>query len=134
MVSCASDKKYVANSDLPRSSLPSEALEEFLSILRPSAFFPSSSPILRTRRNGATLPHFPYPFKARVLHSRGDSINFVEEMDRSRFNAPTKSPELMIEREEITMGDHERYDSDTLAWLATTALCKSPHVFRLARF
>jgi len=43
----------------PRASLPSEALEEFLSILRPSSFlYPSpTSPILRRKNNGAMV-HF----------------------------------------------------------------------------
>jgi hypothetical protein len=42
-------------------SLPSEALEEFLSILRPSSFlYPSpTSPILRRRNNGAMIPFNP---------------------------------------------------------------------------
>ena len=41
------------------ASLPSEALEEFLSILRPSSFlYPSpTSPILRRKNNGAMI-HF----------------------------------------------------------------------------
>ncbi|KAF9648059.1 hypothetical protein BDM02DRAFT_3187427 [Thelephora ganbajun] len=41
----------------PRAGLSSEALEEFLSILRPSSFlYPSpTSPILRRRNNGATI-------------------------------------------------------------------------------
>ncbi|KAF7975298.1 hypothetical protein HWV62_10068 [Athelia sp. TMB] len=107
----------------PRSSpsLPSEALEEFLSILRPSAFFPSSSPILRTRRNGASLAHFPYQFKARVLHSRGDSISLVEEMD-SPNHTPTMSTDFMIERGESGAADHERSDSETPRWFTASAL------------
>ncbi|KAH9951315.1 hypothetical protein B0H21DRAFT_718427 [Amylocystis lapponica] len=39
----------------PRSTPPSEALEEFLSILNPSAFFPPSSPVLRPAN--ANTPH-----------------------------------------------------------------------------
>lgn len=42
----------------PRSVLTTEALEEFLSILRPS-FFPSASPTLRSCRS-ASLPTFQY--------------------------------------------------------------------------
>ena len=106
------------------SSLPSEALEEFLSILNPSSFFPSSSPILRARRNGASLPNYPYQYRARVLHSRGDSVSLVEEIDRGRSSASTRSPECQIERDEAA-GDHERHDSDTFRWFATSALCAS---------
>jgi hypothetical protein len=64
---------------LPSSSLPSEALEEFLSILRPT-FFSPTSPILRARLHGSTisLPNIPserpYPFKSRgrieVVHRK----------------------------------------------------------------
>src|ERR1700736_4061552 len=91
------------------SSLPSEALEEFLSILNPS-FFPPSSPILRARRNGASLPNYPYQYRARVLHSRGDSISLVEEVDRIRSNAAAGSPEFTI-GDEAAAQDHERRDS-----------------------
>jgi hypothetical protein len=51
------------------ASLQSEALEEFLSILRPASFFypPNTSPILRARRNNGTISaiahersHHPY--------------------------------------------------------------------------
>jgi len=43
--------------DIHSASLPSEALEEFLSILRPSSFlYPSpTSPILRRRNNGVMI-------------------------------------------------------------------------------
>lgn len=102
------------------SSLPSEALEEFLSILNPSSFFPPS-PILRARRNGASLPNFPYQYRARVLHSRGDSISLVEEIDRARSNASTRSPEYSVERDEAI--DHERHESEAFRWFASSTLC-----------
>jgi len=46
-----------SDSDAHSASLPSEALEEFLSILRPSSFlYPCpTSPILRRRNNGAMI-------------------------------------------------------------------------------
>jgi hypothetical protein len=115
------DRDLASTRSSPRSSLPSEALEEFLSILNPSSFFPSSSPILRARRNGASLPNYPYQYRARVLHSRGDSVSLVEEIDRGRSSASTRSPECQIERDEAA-GDHERHDSDTFRWFATSAL------------
>lgn len=118
----SSEKDVTSPRSSPRSSLPSEALEEFLSILKPSAFFPSSSPILRTRRNGASLSHFPYQFKARVLHSHGDSISVLEEMDGNAAHTPTRSPEFMNERGESRAADHERSDSDALRWFSASAL------------
>jgi len=109
----------------PRSSsrsslqnLQSEALEEFLSILRPSAFFPPS-PILRSRRNGASLP---YQFKARVLHSRGDSISVLEELDRNASDTMNRSPEFMLERGEFRGADHERSDLEALRWFTASTL------------
>lgn len=100
-------------------NLQSEALEEFLSILRPGAFFPPSSPILRARRNGGSLP---YQFKARVLHSRGDSISVLEGLDRDTSYSPNRSPEFTLERAESRAADH---DSDAFRWFAASALCMS---------
>jgi len=116
----SSDKDLASPRSSPRSSLSSEALEEFLSILKPSNFFPPS-PILRARRNGASLPIYPYQYKARILHSRGDSISFVEEIDRARSNTPTRSPEFTIDRDDGA-GDNERHGSETLRWFASTTL------------
>jgi len=117
--SASSDKDLPSTRSSPRSSLPSEALEEFLSILNPS-FFPPS-PILRARRNGASLPHYPYQYRTRVLHSRGDSISLMEEIDRARSNSSAGSPEFTIERDDAT-GDHERHESETFRWFATSTL------------
>jgi hypothetical protein len=74
-----SDKDLASPRTSSRSSLPSEALEEFLSILRPT-FFSPTSPILRARLHGSTisLPNIPserpYPFKSRgrieVVHRK----------------------------------------------------------------
>jgi len=104
----------------PRSSLPSEALEEFLSILKPSSFFPPCSP-LRARRNGGSVPCFPIPYRARVLHSRGDSMALMEEKDRPQSCTPMRSPEFMIAKDEST-NDHERYSSDLSRWCGSNAL------------
>lgn len=112
------------------SSLPSEALEEFLSILNPS-FFPPSSPILRARRNGTSLPNYPYQYRARVLHPRGDSISLVEEIDRSRSTAASESPEFTIDKDEV-LSDRERQDNDTFRWFANSTLCTS-YIYRVVR-
>jgi hypothetical protein len=119
--SASSEKDLASTRSSPRSSLPSEALEEFLSILNHSSFFPPSSPILRARRNGASLPNYPYQYRARVLHSRGDSISLVEEIDPARSNASTGSPEFTIGKDEA-VNDHERHDTETLRWYATSTL------------
>jgi len=120
--SSSSDKELASTRSSPRSSLPSEALEEFLSILNHSSFFPPSSPILRARRlNGASLPNYPYQYRARVLHSRGDSISLVEEIDRARSNTASGSPEFTIDKDE-TVSDRERHDTDTFRWFATSTL------------
>lgn len=56
--SCLNPLAHISGCD--RSTLPSEALEEFLSILRPSSFlFPPTSPILRPS-NHATHGFVPY--------------------------------------------------------------------------
>jgi len=79
----------------PRSNLPSEALEEFLSILRPS-FFPPSPP--RARRAGTTsVPSFPYPYKSRgrieFVQQKSDhpSLFGVEEVERARSTQLSRS-------------------------------------------
>lgn len=81
-----------------RSSLPSEALEEFLSILRP-AIFPPSSPVLRSRRNGAlALPTFGVSYKSKskidssFTKSDQPNLSLPEETDPLR-QTPTCSPE-----------------------------------------
>ncbi|KAG8217333.1 hypothetical protein J3R82DRAFT_5428 [Butyriboletus roseoflavus] len=86
----------------PRSSLPSEALEEFLSILRP-AIFPPSSPVLRPRRNGAlSLPTFGVAYRSKskidssFTKSEQSSLSLTEETDPLR-QTPTCSPEPISE-------------------------------------
>src|SRR5277367_4546119 len=90
-----------------RASLPSEALEEFLSILRPT-FFSPTSPILRARLHGSTLslPNIPcdrpYPFKNRglldVVHPKPDTNGSIEMEDAevsssTRDNRSSSTPE-----------------------------------------
>jgi len=76
----------------PRSSLPSEALEEFLSILRP-AIFPPSSPVLRPRRNGAlSLPAFSVTYKSKIDSFTKSDQHLPDELDPQR-QTPTCSPE-----------------------------------------
>lgn len=105
-----------------RSSLPSEALEEFLSILRPS-FFPPTSPILRARRQGATsLTTFPYdrpyPSKGRRLELvqqkyEANNLHGVEEVDRS--SQPSRNsctPEHPSDQDDGGAVEFDIYDSD----------------------
>ncbi|KAG9318275.1 hypothetical protein JVU11DRAFT_359 [Chiua virens] len=83
----------------PRSSLPSEALEEFLSILRP-AIFPLSSPVLRPRRNGAITIPFAHKAKSKIdsafPKSDQSNISLSDEADHLR-QTPTCSPEPISE-------------------------------------
>ncbi|EGN96079.1 hypothetical protein SERLA73DRAFT_185611 [Serpula lacrymans var. lacrymans S7.3] len=123
--SACSDRDLASPRASPRSSLPSEALEEFLSILRP-AIFPPSSPILRARRNGMnSLPTFGYPYKPRnkieILHHKGDQI--AEELDRVR-STPLRSPEPMQEHEKLE--ELENYDPDQHPRYYTSIALASP--------
>jgi hypothetical protein len=111
-----------------RSGLPTEALEEFLSILRPS-FFPPPSPVLLTRRQGAvSLPTFQhersYSFKGRLLKN-----DLVDELDSppSRSSQPsrnTHTPETLPEGDE--------FDDNTLPvrWFSSNVLCVYPCLIR----
>ncbi|KAF9228643.1 hypothetical protein BS17DRAFT_772289 [Gyrodon lividus] len=96
----SSDKESYSPRASPRSTLPSEALEEFLSILRP-AIFPPSSPILRPRRNGAvSLPAFAVSYKPRtkIDTSKGERpISCLSEQPDPDKQTPTCSPEPITE-------------------------------------
>ncbi|EIW85419.1 hypothetical protein CONPUDRAFT_162619 [Coniophora puteana RWD-64-598 SS2] len=64
------------SSPSPRSTLSSEALEEFLSILRPALLSPCASPVSRTRsraarRSGGPAFAIPASYRPRILLSRG---------------------------------------------------------------
>ncbi|KAF7295324.1 hypothetical protein MIND_01071700 [Mycena indigotica] len=101
----------------PRSPLPSEALEEFLSILRPS-FFPPTSPVLFTRRAGAvSLPTFQhersYSFKGRGF-LKNDLI--MEELEASRSTQPSRNMH--------TPDNEDEADTNTLPvrWFTSSVL------------
>jgi hypothetical protein len=98
----SSDKESYSPRASPRPSLPSEALEEFLSILRP-AIFPPSSPVLLSRRNGAvSIPAFGVSYKSRskldTSHSKGEQqiSCLLEELDVDK-QTPTYTPEPIAE-------------------------------------
>jgi hypothetical protein len=76
----------------PRSNLPSEALEEFLSILRP-AIFPPSSPVLRPRRNGALAFGVAYKPKPKIDSSFTKSDQPNSSLPEETVQTPTCSPE-----------------------------------------
>ncbi|GLB35094.1 hypothetical protein LshimejAT787_0206590 [Lyophyllum shimeji] len=125
----SSDKDQASPRSSPRCGLPTEALEEFLSILRPS-FFPPVSPVLRTRRQGTTsLPAFAQDrsllYKAR---SRLDVIpqhnDVVDEMDITRSGQPSRNarsytPDSVIDLESSL--DHDA-DSPPFRWRKTNIL------------
>ncbi|KAJ7090281.1 hypothetical protein B0H15DRAFT_837930 [Mycena belliarum] len=89
----STDKESSSQRSSPRSGLPTEALEEFLSILRPS-FFPPPSPVLFTRRQGAvSLPTFQhertYSFKGRGLLQQKNDL--PDELEVSRSTQPSRN-------------------------------------------
>lgn len=92
----STDKEPCSSRASPLSSLPSEALEEFLSILRPAIFSPTS-PVLRPRRNGAAP--FGVQFRSRtkldIAQSRGEH-HPADDNDLEK-RTPTCSPEPFSE-------------------------------------
>ncbi|KAG5342227.1 hypothetical protein C0989_004539 [Termitomyces sp. Mn162] len=126
----SSDKDSLSPRSSPRSGLPSEALEEFLSILRPS-FFPPTSPVLRSRRQAASLPAYPQDrsltFQARNrLELLSETTNISDDMDISRSQQPSRNsicltPDPMNEDEA-----HLDIDSDNFPfrWYKSNPLCK----------
>ncbi|KAG6854924.1 hypothetical protein C0991_009747 [Blastosporella zonata] len=103
-----SDKDPTSPRASPRSPLPSEALEEFLSILRPS-FFPPASPVLRSRRQAASLPTYSqdlsFSLQGRArLELMSQSSDTSDDMDISRSQQPSRNttcrtPDSMNEAE-----------------------------------
>jgi len=112
--SLSSDKDIPSPRASPRSTLPSEALEEFLSICM--GWKCPSSPVLRPRRNGAvSLPTFGLPYRSRskldFIHAKGDlsSIALIEENEQG-----PRSPQTLHERDELE--NLEIQDLDTQRW------------------
>ncbi|KAJ7470280.1 hypothetical protein FB451DRAFT_1037641 [Mycena latifolia] len=117
-ISEPTDKEISSQRSSPRSGLPTEALEEFLSILRPS-FFPPPSPVLLTRRQGAvSLPTFQhertYSFKGRGLLQQKNDL--VDELEVSRSTQPSRNSHTPEEGDE--------FDGDTLPvrWFSSNVL------------
>jgi len=114
----SSDKESHSPRASPRPSLPSEALEEFLSILRP-AIFPPSSPVLLSRRNGAVSIGVSYKSRSKLdtSHSKGEQqiSCLLEELDVDK-QTPTYSPEPITE---TFTGNWDIYGSEiTSRWHA----------------
>ncbi|KAG1774330.1 hypothetical protein EV702DRAFT_1032343 [Suillus placidus] len=112
----SSDKDLSSPRASPRSSLPSEALEEFLSICM--GWKCPSSPVLRPRRNCAvSLPTFGLPYRSRsrvdFIHTKGDlsSITLTEE---NEWVSRARSPQTLHERDELENFDIQ--DFDTQRW------------------
>jgi hypothetical protein len=104
----------MASLDHYRSSLPSEALEEFLSICM--GWKCPSTPVLRQRRNGAvSLPTFGLPYRSRskmdFVHAKGDlsSIALIDENEHG-----PRSPQTLYEQDELE--NLEIQDLDTQRW------------------
>ncbi|KAF8078098.1 hypothetical protein FPV67DRAFT_1464136 [Lyophyllum atratum] len=125
----SSDKDQVSPRSSPRSGLPTEALEEFLSILRPS-FFPSVSPVLRTRRQGTTsLPAFSqersFSYKARGrLDIIPQNNDLPDEMDIAYSRQPSRNtssctPDSLTDPE--SSFDHD-IDGTSFRWRTANVL------------
>jgi len=122
-ISSASDKDTDTRAS-PRSSLPSEALEEFLAILRP-AFFPPSSPTLRPRLQGSTsLPTFSYRARPRLelLHD-SSKLSAVEELEKESPSRQGRSSSSATPDNADHPAEHNRMDMDSLPvrWLQANA-------------
>jgi len=119
-----SDDKDIISSPRasPRSALPTEALEEFLSILRPS-FFPPSSPNLRSRRS-VTLPTFQYErnfnFKTRARLENMNPRQDPDDLDTTRSNQPSRNAFSTTPDYPDPMDEHE--DLPSMRWFASTVL------------
>ncbi|KAG6820568.1 hypothetical protein H0H93_015088 [Arthromyces matolae] len=123
----ALDKDLPSQRSSPRSALPSEALEEFLSILRPSLFAPSS-PVLRARRQATsfTQDHRSYGFQSRNRRELlSDSNSPSDDLDHFRSQQPSRnsicnSPDSINEDETILNLENEgislrRYKTNILS-------------------
>ncbi|TFK42730.1 hypothetical protein BDQ12DRAFT_676714 [Crucibulum laeve] len=125
-----SDKDVACSRASPRSALSSEALEEFLSILRPS-FFPPTSPILRSRRSAAAnLPTFQYerPFSFKSLGRLENMLPKYDhdEADISRSSQPSrastsKTPDY-TDAENIIDGDFTETENMSFRWFPSGVL------------
>lgn len=100
--------------------MPSEALEEFLSILRPAIFSPTS-PVLRPRRNGSvSLPPFGVQIRSRTkLDLKGDH-HPADDNDTEK-RTPTCSPEPLSENFSANWDNHyaeftSRWHAQVLGW------------------
>ncbi|KDQ60658.1 hypothetical protein JAAARDRAFT_557124 [Jaapia argillacea MUCL 33604] len=85
------------------SRLSSEALEEFLSILRPSSLFTPSSPIFRARNHSTTisLPSLPFQRSPRAFHEISNSPSPVALGDEERsILSGLKSSQLLLSDKE----------------------------------
>ncbi|KZT28495.1 hypothetical protein NEOLEDRAFT_1239456 [Neolentinus lepideus HHB14362 ss-1] len=92
-----------------RSSLPSEALEEFLSILRPSSLFSPSSPLFRARHGPTmSLPSFTERSpQMRALHDLSNSPSPVMMGELDRLVNGRKTPHKLLRDKENADGSHE---------------------------
>jgi hypothetical protein len=109
----------VQSSQNSSASLPAEALEEFLAILRPSFFPPSTS---RSRRT-SSVPTFSYHTLKTLVHTKTDPP-LVEEADRSGGGSSDNSPVMTIE--DSGDGDTLVVDGFSTRWFTTSTghLCK----------
>lgn len=105
--SASVDKESCSPRASPLSSLPSEALEEFLSILRP-AMFSSTSPILRSRRNAAMSLPIGLQYRSRT------KLDLTQSKAEYQYANPTDGSD--VENDTVTCSPESFGENFTTNW------------------
>jgi len=144
-----SDREAASPRASPRSNLPSEAIEEFLSILRPSTtfLFRPTSPVLRATNSTNNGAYFPYRRPScsmtPTIPSDGLGLTLLDQTDSAekenevmypfRFwgSAPLGSP-VARNLAKNPFQRHPSYDSAVTAYIAPLTPTPSPGPFSVA--
>ncbi|CAL1704358.1 unnamed protein product [Somion occarium] len=134
-----SDREPASPRLSPRSNLSSEALEEFLSILRPSTtlLFPPTSPILRATKASVANAYFPYrrtPCSVSPsIPAEGLGLTAPDEIDKENDSQPFryfgKGPLASPVARHLTRNPFQRhasYESTVTTYISTGAKSPSP--------
>ncbi|KAF8636542.1 hypothetical protein AX17_003354 [Amanita inopinata Kibby_2008] len=130
----SSGKEFASPRLSPRSGLPSEALEEFLSILRPSYLphVPAGLKFHRSHTSLAVQEHLSLRSRAWLdLTHQADDDGLIEVTENktppSGRNIHPGTPESLSSDEYFRP---EKRDTETAPyhWLTTNTLCSIPHI------
>jgi hypothetical protein len=102
----------------PRSSPRTEALEEFLSILKPS-FFPPRSPVRNRRQASLPVLHHDHSFSYKGLSARIDNAEELENTRSTQCSRNTCSPGSPAEVKDGVLLD---MDDTPFRWFAANVL------------